>query len=579
MKKTLLLTSLVASMVAMAGTTGSVKSFAESEAEFKTTKSVSTDQKKVETNTTKSYKVGKIGVETEVKVKGSGLSFGGTFQAKDLELGKVTEANYLNHSSVWAKYELPEIKGVKSYVKATVSPKLYNVTENIALPTLDKAKEEVNKLYDASGDEATIKNKLADIAKKEGMSDEKVNAIKSANSKDAAVELLAQDRIDALKAKNAEHKTLDSGSAELEGQVSYKYGDFTFGLNSKTNFPLSGKDYYTTLGNNNIVTYNYVNVEDYGKLVKSTHKVFVESEEGKDVFVKGLKDVKANVEVKHDYRKIEKGHKASEAVDYVSGEASAKYDAVKDLELEGKVAFKKNIKSGEKIGDYEVLGTKLFKEVPANYIHSYELKGTYKGVKHLTLSAKPFVAHVNLYKTVTDANKLQRADVVLYGVELGAEYKMLNDKLTLTGKSLLAGIHGKKIDETKDDVAQKLVKGNSGVFVFDANAKYDYSVTDKFTVSPEANANLVLEVTKKGDKLSTKPTLTLTPKVSAEYKPTDTLTLTGSVEVPVKFGFVTKTFEKTAQGADTYDKQKPVTGFGYDSTSIKTSLNLKYEWK
>jgi len=573
MKKTLLLTSLVASMVAIAGTTGSVKSFAESEAEFKTTKSVSDDQKEVKTNTTKSYKVGKIGVETEVKVKGSGLSFGGTFQAKDLELGKVTEVNYLNHSSVWAKYELPEIKGVKSYVKATVSPKLYNVTENIAVPTLEKAKEEVKKLYKDNEKDTAVKNKLADIAKKEGMSDEKVNAIKNANSKDTAVELLANDRIDALKAKNAEHKTLDKGSAELEGQVSYKYGDFTFGLNSKTNFPLSGKDYYTTLGNNNIVTYHYVNVEDYGKLVKSTHKVFVESEEGKDVFVKGLKDVKANVEVKHDYRKLAKNEKAGARVDYVSGEVSAKYDAVKDLALEGKVAFKKNIKSGEKIGDYEVIGTKLFKEVPANYIHSYELKETYTGVKHLTLSAKPFVAHVNLYKTVV-ANKLKRADVVLYGVELGAEYKMLNDKLTLTGKSLLAGIHGKKIDETKDDVAQKLVKGNSGVFVFDANAKYDYSVTDKFTVSPEANANLELHVFKLGKDVVTKPELTLTPKVSAKYVPVEGLTIEGVVSVPVKFGVV-KSFEKDTTGKYT----KEVKGFGYDSTSIKTSLNLKYEWK
>ena len=126
MKKTLLLTSLVASMVAMAGTTGSVKSYAESEAKFETKKSVSKDQKKVETNTTKSYKVGKIGVETEVKVKGSGLSFGGTFEAKDLELGGVKKVNYLNHSSVWAKYELPELKGVNSYVKATVSPKFAN---------------------------------------------------------------------------------------------------------------------------------------------------------------------------------------------------------------------------------------------------------------------------------------------------------------------------------------------------------------------------------------------------------------------------------------------------------------------
>ena len=489
MKKTLLLTSLVASMVAMAGTTGSVKSFAESEAKFETRKSVSeTDLKKIETETIKSYKVEKIGVETEVKVKESGLSFGGIFQAKDLKLGEVKKVNYLNHSSVWAKYELPELSGVKTYVKATLSPKFAS----------EKQGEEDNYKF--------------------------------------------------------------NGSAELEGQVSYKYDAVTFGLNSKTNFPFVKSEN---------------NVDNYGKDVKSTHKLFVESEKDKDVFVKGLKDVKANVEIKHDYAKTVT--KAGERVDYVSGEASAKYDAVKDLELEGKVAFKKNFKSGEKIEKYKVLGIELFKETPARYIHSYELKGTYKGVKHLTLSAKPFVAHVNLSKEVTADSKLKRNDYVTYGVELGAEYKVLNDKLTLTGKSLLAGEHYREFDETKNP---QLSKTNIGVFVFDANAKYDYSVTDKFTVSPEANANLELRVSKDTqvpEKLVTEPTLTLTPKVSAEYKPTDTLTLKGSVEVPVKFGIVTKSFEKNSNNE--YNHGKPVDGFGYYSTSIKISLNLKYEWK
>ncbi|WP_375168232.1 hypothetical protein ABZU05_06040 [Sneathia vaginalis] len=489
MKKTLLLTSLVASMVAMAGTTGSVKSYAESEAKFETKKSVSDDQKEVKTNTTKSYKVGKIGVETEVKVKGSGLSFGGTFEAKDLELGGVKKVNYLNHSSVWAKYELPELKGVNSYVKATVSPKFANE---------EKGKEDEYKF---------------------------------------------------------------DGSAELEGQVSYKYDVLTFGLNSKTNFPF---------------VKSTTNTDNYGKEVKSTHKLFVESEEKKDVFVKGLKDVKANVEIKHDYAKTVA--KAGDRVDYVSGEASAKYDAVKDLELEGKVAFKKNI-SGKEIGDYEILGTKLFVKANARYIHSYELKGTYTGVKHLSLSAKPFAVHVNVSKEVTADNKLKRNDSVLYGVELGAEYKMLNDKLTLTGKSLLAGIHIKNINETASEDSQKLVKENLGVFVFDANAKYDYSVTDKFTVSPEANANLELNVAKEGDKLATKPTLTLTPKVSAKYVPVEGLTIEGEVSVPVKFGVVTKSFEKNSTDNTKYDSTKAVNGFGYDSTSIKTSLNLKYEWK
>ena len=490
MKKTLLLTSLVASMVAMAGTTGSVEAYNENEATFV----------KGEKPT---FVAKKTGVKTEVKVEGTGFSFGGDFKAEDLELGNVTKANYLNHSSVWAKYELPEIKGVKSYVKATVSPKFVNTL-----------KEEV-----------TLANK---IAKRPAVTIGEYNLKK-----------------EVLK-KITNGKVADKGSAELEGQVSYKYNEFTFGLNSKTNFPLSNEE-YTYDGTKT----NKASVKDYGATVKSTHKLFVESEEGKDVFVKGLKDVKANVEVKHDYRKIEKNQKASEAVDYVSGEVSAKYDAVKDLELEGKVAFKKNFKSTEKIGDYKVLETKLFEEKEARYIHSYELKGTYKGVKHLTLSAKPFVAHVNIFKEVTNDNKVKRNDYVAYGVELNAEYKMLNDKLTLTGKSLLAGLHDRMFDGTKK---------NTGVFVFDANAKYDYSVTDKFTVSPEANANLELNVSKPADKLVTVPSLTLTPKVSAEYKPTDTLTLKGSVETPVKFKVVGKEFK-------------------YTDTQVKTSLNLKYEWK
>ncbi|WP_288868872.1 hypothetical protein, partial [uncultured Parvimonas sp.] len=133
---------------------------------------------------------------------------------------------------------------------------------------------------------------------------------------------------------------------------------------------------------------------------------------------------------------------------------------------------------------------------------------------------------------------------------------MLNDKLTLTGKSLLAGKQNRKNNGT-------LTKINSGVFVFDANAKYDYSVTDKFTISPEANANLELKVSKDtqvpANTLVTTPTLTLTPKVSAEYKPTDTLTLKGSVEVPVKLKV--KNYSE------------------YIQTQLKTSINLKYEWK
>ena len=372
MKKTLLLTSLVASMVAMAGITGSVEGYNENEATF---------------GENPTFTARKLGVKTEVKVNGKGFSFGGDFKAEDLTLGEVTKANYLNYSILWAKYELPEIKGVKSYVKATVNPKFI--------------------------------------------------------------------------------------SEEPSDNDGYKF------------------------------------------------------------------DVSAKLE----------------------GQASYKYDAVKDLELEGKVAFMKSI-YGENTEDYEVLGIKLFfcSGVPVRYMHSYELKGTYKGVKHLILFAKPFVAHTNIAKEVTEERKVKRDDDVLYGVELGTEYKMLNDKLTLTGKSLLAGQQCITIDEEAYYEANKVSKLNIRHFVFDANAKYDYSVTDKFTVSPEVNANLEIVVHGNGKNPTTLLGLTLTPKVSAEYKPTDALTLKGSVEVPVKFGTGVSKFE-------------------YLQTQLKTSLNLKYEWK
>ena len=527
MKKTLLLTSLVASMVAMAGTTGSVEAYNENETTF--VKGVKP-----------TFVAKKTGVKTEVKVEETGFSFGGDFKAEDLELGKVTKANYLNHSSVWAKYELPEIKGVKTYVKATVSPKFDTTPEYEYVPTLDDAKKEAKKLYKATEDDATVKNKLADIAKKEGMSDEKVEAIKNANDKAAAADLLAQDRIDALKAKNAVAKREDKGSAELEGQVSYKYDVLTFGFNSKTNFLLSNKQYSYKLADYDASNHGVriiESVEDYGKDVKSTHKVFVESEEGKDVFVKGLKDVKANVEVKHNYAKTVT--KAGDRVDYVSGHLGAAYDGVKDLRLEGAFDFKVNVNKASKLDDGD------FKDTIGayNYSDTYDFKAIYTGVKGLKLTVNPFLGHYNLVKAPV------RSDILTYGVDLEAEYKMLNDKLTLTGKSKLQG-------------ASLLVSNaptvNYGKFDFDVNAKYKYDVNEKFNVTPEATDHLTLN-TLQGT--LTGAELVLTPKVSAEYKPTDTLTLKGSVEAPVKFGV-------NAQNK-----------FDYLQTQLKTSLNLKYEWK
>ena len=154
MKKTLLLTSLVASMVAIAGTTGSVEGYNKNEANFEKGKPAT-------------FVAKKLGVKTEVKVNGTGFSFGGDFKAEDLPLlSKVKKANYLDHSSVWAKYELPELKGVKSYVKATYETKgtlkgeadaSYKVLENITAGVNSETSVDLTKALDATGITSTHK--------------------------------------------------------------------------------------------------------------------------------------------------------------------------------------------------------------------------------------------------------------------------------------------------------------------------------------------------------------------------------------------------------------------------------------
>ena len=110
MKKTILLASLVATVASFAGTTGNVKFINENEHDI----------------TNKNFVVKKGMVSTEVKVDNSGLSFGGEFKVEDLKPFKdettslVALKNLKEHSSVFAKYELPTFKNINTYVKGTL---------------------------------------------------------------------------------------------------------------------------------------------------------------------------------------------------------------------------------------------------------------------------------------------------------------------------------------------------------------------------------------------------------------------------------------------------------------------------
>lgn len=131
MKKTLILTSLIATMTAFAATKGNVEFFNENE--FDNTK----------------FQIKKLGVKSDIEIKNLGLSFGGEIKAEDLIYNnkdgidlKLTTKKFADKSSVYVKYQLPDFKGLKTFVKGTFDPELEN---NYALK--GKTKLEANVEY------------------------------------------------------------------------------------------------------------------------------------------------------------------------------------------------------------------------------------------------------------------------------------------------------------------------------------------------------------------------------------------------------------------------------------------------
>ena len=321
MKKTILLASLVASMTTIAaGTTGSVEFFNKNEHEIYST----TDHQ---------FNVKEIGVKTEVKVKDSGLSFGGTFQGKDIVLplenyvddnGKTLHAtdSFFNNSSIFVKYELPEMKKVNSYIKATINPK---VERN------DK-------------DELSFK----------------------------------------------------AGNVELEGDVSYKVAENAkVGLNSKTVFPFEKKYEWQNYGANVISTHKlYFDAKKINSFKDVNAGLELQHSYDKDsshaikyvgLNAKGTYVVSPNLDITGKFNFRYQFNGESEFKDLLDGEKitlgrkdymhsyelDAKYTGIKDLELTGG-AFVQHLFFNETDVDYDefiayIKNTDGYKDLKAVY--------------------------------------------------------------------------------------------------------------------------------------------------------------------------------------------------------------------
>lgn len=652
MKKTLILLTMILSVATFSKTNGFVEAYNENEANFKK-------------NTDATFTAKELGVKTQVNVARTNLSFGGDFKFKDLQLNNTTPKNFLNHSSVWIKYDLSKKEtGINSYVKATIKPKFHAEEAGKEMAQVSKLKEEIQKLekdrvqltQDKEKAEKDVKEKIKDEAKVNELtaktaddgqlkkdidkkekekqeelikkekqervikeSQEKINVqndkVTAAENKLANIiekyknekkqkkenelqqleEKFKKDKKDqednvtkekgtldflkqtentaklekeknekkineidtALKPLKEEYENSkrlqeeenakpdknspeaqklneavtkakaaitanneeiaeknaikneievyqDNGGIDLEGDLSYKTEGAVFGVNSVLNVPFSN----TYIKGNGEIT------KDFATLIKSTHTAYF-----------GVSDVlSGGLSVQHSY-------KGEDAMKYVSAKLDGKYTVSNDLDLVGKFRFKYQF-NGEIDFKNEYLGNKdllsfvnpKWNVSPLTYIHMYSLGLNYRN----TLNITGFVGHG--YEKASDLN------YVNYGVMADVKYTGI-DKLTLKANATLSGL--------------KVGNNNIGLFEFGANAKYDFNATDKFTVSPELDANVKFKTKEKVEDVK----FVVTPKVSVKYVPVSGLTLSGSVGVPVT-----------------------VVNSAYESTSIKTNLNIRYEW-
>ncbi|WP_375168531.1 TonB-dependent receptor [Sneathia vaginalis] len=301
-------------------------------------------------------------------------------------------------------------------------------------------------------------------------------------------------------AKNEIEVYKDNGGIDLEGDLSYKTEGAVFGVNSVLNVPFS----------NTYIKGNVEFTKDFATLIKSTHTAYF-----------GVSDVlSGGLSVQHSY-------KGEDAMKYVSAKLDGKYAVSNDLDLVGKFRFKYQF-NGEIDFKNEYLGNKdlltFANPSPLTYIHMYSLGLNYRK----TLNITGFVGH--------GYEKTKKLNYLNYGLMADVKYTGI-DKLTLKANATLSGLN----------VGNKYI----GLFEFGANAKYDFNATDKFTVSPELDANVKFKTKEKVEDVK----FVVTPKVSVKYVPVNGLTLSGSVGVPVT-----------------------VMNSAYESTSIKTNLNIRYEW-
>lgn len=530
MKKSLLLTALIASVASLAATTGTVELEVKNEMKAEKVNEVLTENKT------------SAKLKSEVKVAKSGFSFGTELGLKDLRLFKLgtqeptkfegfkTLKDQNDGSKVWAKYELPEFKGFHSSVKTE-----YNIPEKIKAE-LDANYEIKNKA--TLGYNTTHELKLGGTEKVEG---------KSITSTQKVY----------LNVTNP--KFVDS---KLEAEVKH---DWQFEKKDGKKLPYYEPEFFKS-------------VKDIRGEATLNYKVLDNLVLGGEAYIKYINFIDNNG--KGEYRNFltgTKDEKFAENQKHVGTDAAAfnlTYEKDK-LKLENKV-FLQNI---FEIKDYEgnnkvernnfgVITTddanngKTF-ETLLTFHYGTNVKVTYTGVDKLTLTADTTLGgtskNIDYKTTLTKENDKIKREV---------------ENINSDAKDAVSTADPKefKTDETNHTLHAGYVKLALG-------AKYDYELIKTVTLTPELNVKV--EATELKSPLAKKRSqngfmtgsddnknynfvsLEITPKLSVAYKPISKFTVSANAELPI-----------TLDNKNNNKRDK----FEFKNVQIKPSVNVKYEW-
>lgn len=527
MKKSLLLTALIASVASLAATTGTVELEVKNEMKAEKVNKVLTENKT------------SAKLKSEVKVANSGFSFGTELGLKDLRLFKLgtqtptefkgfeTLKKQNDGSKVWAKYEFPELKGFHSSVKAE-----YNIPEKIKAE-LDANYEIKNKA--TLGYNTTHELKLGGTEKVEGKSITSTQKVylNVTNPKFVDSKLEAEVKHDWQFEKKTTSKNLTYYEPEFFKSVKDIRGEAKLNYKVLDNLVLGGEAYIKYI--------NFIDKEGEGE-----YRNFLTGKND-EKFAKGTK------------------HIGTDAAAF-----NLTYEKDK-LKLENKV-FLQNIfelkddqikRDNFGMIDINDLTTKKSFKTFLTFHYGTNVKVTYTGVNKLTLTA----------------------DTTLGGTSKNIDFKTT---LTKNDKKIDRKVENNNSD-SKDAVSTtdpKEFKTNetnhtlhAGYVKVALGAKYDYELIDTVTLTPELNVKVEaselkspLAKKRSQNKFETNSvdnanynfvSLEITPKLSVAYKPIPKFTVSANAELPIALD---------------NKKDNKRDKFEFRNVQIKPSVNVKYEW-